>query len=426
MMRMVEALFVVVLVTGAMVGVINNTFIPAPIEKSSKGLEDTGISILQSLDQDYSLSYAAFSEEPSSPEAIRLSIESVLPPNMVYRITVQSIDESTGIIEYEPVWETDNFDGTPPTGSKTVTYTVTNPKVTMESGKGVISVGGKPVNLYILNCQDAYSWYPPKVGLEDLGHNIGGILEPWFATEPTYVGTIAELTTLIEIPSGPKDVDDPRNNAIVLNPLGGATPVPIEANTDTKVTLANAVGHAARYWNWTYMCYFGEPEVYFNAPTDGWSGLKMDEDKTLMNILSGLDNQGIVTPSEDPQKPSTVPPEYTDRAKYYYSYYGINPGSTPQELAWDFKEQVKTQYHLVQKEDVFVPTGGLSGNVYAHIPGSDVEGSIFLLGLTQTPDERITAIGILLYYKPGLYRLDFLEQDTIRFVTLTLAQMGAE
>ena len=425
MMRMVEALFVVVLVTGAMVGVINNTFIPAPIEKSSKGLEDTGISILQSLDQDYSLSYAAFSEEPSSPEAIRLSIESVLPPNMVYRITVQSIDESTGIIEYEPVWETDNFDGTPPTGSKTVTYTVTNPKVTMESGKGVISVGGKPVNLYILNCQDAYSWYPPKVGLEDLGHNIGGMLESWFASDPTYVDTIAKLNTLIEIPPDPLE-NDPRSNAIVLNPLGGATPVPIGASTEVKRALANAVGHAARYWNWTYMCYFGEPEVYFNAPTSGWTNLKSDEDKTLINLLAGLDNQPIDTSAKDPQKESTTPPEYSDRAKYYYSYYGVNPGSTPQDLAWDFKEQVKTDYHLVQREDVFVSTSGLSGNIYAHIPGSEIEGSIFLLGLTQTPDERITTIGILLYYKPDLYRVDFLEKDTIRFVTLTLAQMGAE
>jgi hypothetical protein len=252
------------------------------------------------------------------------------------------------------------------------------------------------------------------------------MLEYWFATEPTYVETIAELNDLITIPPGPKNVNDTRNNAVVLNPLGGATPVHIEADTLEKITLANTVGHAALYWNWTYMCYFGEPQVYYNAPTNGWTDLKMDEDKTLINLLAGLDGRPVEMGAIDPQKESSDPPEYSDRAKYYYSYYGVNPGSTPQELSWDFKENIKADYHLVQREDVFVSSDGLSGNVYAHMPGSDIEGSLFLLGLIQTPDERITTIGILLYFKPDLYRIDFLEKDTIRFVTLTLAQMGAE
>ena len=93
-MRMIEALFVVVIVSGSLLGVINYTAIPSPKVSSSKGLEDTALTILRSLDEDNTLTRVAFSSESEDHGKMQEALDAALPPNMVYNMSVVRLDLS--------------------------------------------------------------------------------------------------------------------------------------------------------------------------------------------------------------------------------------------------------------------------------------------------------------------------------------------
>ncbi len=68
----------------------------------------------------------------------------------------------------------------------------------------------------------------------------------------------------------------------------------------------------------------------------------------------------------------------------------------------------------------------IPGAVYDHIFRNDVDitGSLLALGLTRTPDIRLTALGLLAYYNPRLYASDYMANGTSRLVVLQLGQAG--
>jgi hypothetical protein len=68
----------------------------------------------------------------------------------------------------------------------------------------------------------------------------------------------------------------------------------------------------------------------------------------------------------------------------------------------------------------------MPGAIYKHIAAGDnkITGSLFALGLTRTPDIRLTVLGLLLNYKPRLYRSEFNAAGTSRLVVLQLGIVG--
>ena len=88
---------------------------------------------------------------------------------------------------------------------------------------------------------------------------------------------------------------------------------------------------------------------------------------------------------------------------------------------------ILTTYHLNVTSYTFNRVGNwIPGAVYRHIsPGSsNSTGSLFALGLTRTPDIRLTAIGLLSDYKPRLYKSEYTATGTSRLVVLQLGQTG--
>jgi hypothetical protein len=70
---------------------------------------------------------------------------------------------------------------------------------------------------------------------------------------------------------------------------------------------------------------------------------------------------------------------------------------------------------------IFNPSGGyIAGAVYRQA----TSGVFLALGLTRTPDIRLTALGLLDYYKPRLYRSDYTSTGTSKLVVLQLGPMG--
>ena len=52
------------------------------------------------------------------------------------------------------------------------------------------------------------------------------------------------------------------------------------------------------------------------------------------------------------------------------------------------------------------------------------DGGFFALGLTRTPDIRLTALGLLCDYQPRLYSSDYNGDDSTRLVILQLGIVG--
>jgi len=460
LMRIVEAMFVVVIVTTAMVGVLNYTFLPSPNMSSSEGLEDTGLTLLRTLDEHNQLTTAAFSADASTHEAIQQAIDAAIPPNVVYSLSVTKLETTGEKINYVTDWTVTNFKGEIPAGAKTVTYPVISPRVTAEAGKGKISVNGEEITLFILNCEDAWSWFPPTEAVGSISQAMIDELSPWFKSI-VIIHDTDEFNALLNDADGVWETGDKINNAVVLNPLGSTIPIKRgnEKTDQPNLTLAWELGKKTSSSNWTYVCYIGYPDNYGGSgPSKGLAGATMLERKLLNCFLIGLDvnNNGIDDPpttgSDLRIKGATTTP-FTSFAKKTYTKYGVYPGSQ-QPGIFLLDEDILTEFNLVLRDDVRRSTiimeqgegiGGKAGYAcagYIHWTDSDgdgqfdptfmpdrhgeQDGAFMGLCLTQYPDSRIVAIGLLQYYQPQLYRLDFTGVDTVRYVSLTYAQMGAE
>lgn len=443
MMRMVEAMFVVVIISGSLLGVINYTTIPSPKESSSKGLEDTALTLLRSLDEDNTLTRTAFSTESNDHVEIQKALDASLSPNMVYNMSVVRLDLSTNKLVYNTTWSISNFKGSPPTGAKTVTYAVTSPKVTVDAIRDKISVGGIPITLYILNCTDAYTWFPAQGTVSSISKDVYDILSPWFETT-VMVNNTAQLRQLVALNAtnaNPLSSGVGFVNAVVVNPLGGTYPTPLGVDLSDPgglvIQYSWELGKAAYRLNWTYLCYVGYPQDYVAGVNNGLKGLSMMERKVLDAFLCGLDNRDVPSTGKEWRYKEDLPASWTSTAKQIYTTYGVYPGLNQPDV-FVLGKDMESEFHLYLNDTaVFEQSAkGYPGAIYIHYidaNGNDVKdsteqhrGAFFSLCLPQIPDKRISAIGILQYYRPKIYRTAFTENDTIRFVSLTLAQLGAD
>jgi hypothetical protein len=438
---MVEALFVVVLVSGSLLGVVNYAAIPSPKESSSAGLENSALNILRSLDEDNLLTRVAFSDDVSDYSQLQKTLEATLAPNIAYNMSVVRLNLNSSMLDYNTTWSISNFKGTPPTGAKTVTYAVTSPKVSLDNIRDKVSVGGVPITLYILNCTDAYTWFPAQGTVSGISKSTYEILSPWFETT-VMINSTAQLRDLVG-----KNVGDPPlkpgssyQNAIVVNPLGGTYPITIGSDigdpNSPMVDYSWELGKAAYRMNWTYLCYVGYPQEYVSGSGNGLKGQSEMERRLLDAFLTGLDNRDKYSGKEWRYKQDDEA-DWTDDAVKTYTKYGVFPGEN-QPGIFVLGKDIEGEFHLYRNNtDVFMETDkGSPGSIYMHYldsNGNDQKdqdeerrGAFFSLCLPQIPDKRISTIGILQYYKPRVYRTPFTENDSIRFVALTLAQLGAD
>jgi hypothetical protein len=143
----------------------------------------------------------------------------------------------------------------------------------------------------------------------------------------------------------------------------------------------------------------------------------------LNAFLRGIDNQ---TYSYDESwitgSPGLV--YLSPAAMYYCNYYGIYP-SPYQTATRAMPSSIISMYDLTVTTYVFDPVENwIPGAIYRHTVGGTVRGSLFALGLTRTPDIRLTAVGLLSDYKPRLYRSEYTANGTSRLVVLQLGLVG--
>jgi hypothetical protein len=415
--------------------------LPSPRQVSPLNLRRLALTTLQTIDVNHDLSGTAF--KPADDSAwgqLQIALSASLPPNIVYNLTVYEVS-NTDVMLYTLKKSISNAGsigiesdaGSYLVASSNVTFSVTPEKVGEHGGGGT---------LYILNCSNANGWWITGYTSQSLAEDLYNLLSPYF--QKTVM--IQNTAQLAQILNGTSIQNEQLQNAVVINTFGEAVPIPSGYYSSTGVGYDNAQNSYALYcytlgkrvlqYNWTWASIVGYPLFYvgntqlFLNEQNGWGiyGMRQVGSAGLNAFLRGLDNQAYSYDGTWITGELSAPVYLSNQAQYYCNYYGVYP--SPYHTATRaLPSSITGTYHLSVTTYVFGQVGNWNpGAIYRHqatINGTaGFKGSLFALGVTRTPDIRLTGLGILCDYKPRLYRSEYTAAGTSRLVVLQLGQTG--
>jgi hypothetical protein len=433
MMRSVEILLVIIILTGAFIVASSFAVLPEPRQVSPVNLRRLALTTLQMLDSNHELSKVAFSavDDPVWSE-LQVALSASLPPDVIYNLTVYEVDSSgRGAALYQYVKHVSNAESLG-VSSDASSYFVTSSNVTFAFTPE--KIGG---TLYILNCSDANGWWVTGYTAHSLAEDLNETLSQYFNTT-IMVQNTQQLGNIL---NGTKISTLPYENvtgAVIINTCGEAVPIPSSYADmyyhDTYAEYFYELGKRVNQYNWTWASIVGWPFYYvsntnkFSSNQNGWGiyGIVQVASSGLQAFLQGLDNQSYVYGSSQTGNPGVV--YLTSQAFGNCSYYGIYPSSY-QTSTRALSTSITSTYHLNVTTYVFnIVSGWNPGAVYRHTVTENgtakFKGGFFALGLTRTPDIRLTALGLLCDYQPKLYPSVYTAYGTSRLVVLQLGLVG--
>ncbi len=440
MMRTIEVLIVIIIITGAFIATSFFAVLPWPRQVSPMNLRRLAFTTLQMLDSNYELSRAAFETENYTIwGGLQVALSASLPPNVIYNLTVYEVTgETTQLYTY-----IDSMSNAESLGvtSDASSYMVASPNVTFNVVPEKIGEHSGGGTLYILNCSDANSWWITGYTAHSLAQDLYNLLSPYFI-ETVMVQSTTELATILD---GNALQGETLQSAVVINTCGEAVPIPSGYYSSNGVGYDSAHSSYARYsyvlgqrvleYNWTWVSIVGYPLYYvsntglFPTYQNNWGiyGMRAVEAAGLNAFLRGLDN---LTYSYDSSwltgSPGVV--SLSNEAVDSSNYYGIYP-SPYQTSTRALPTSIRGAYNLDVTTYVFDTVGNyIPAAVYRHkvtIGGTtQYRGGFYAIGLTRTPDIRLTALGLLADYKPRLYSSEYTAKGTSRLVVLQLGLVG--
>jgi hypothetical protein len=432
MMRTIEVFLVILIITTAFIISSLYAVLPQPRQVSPLNLRRLALTTLQTLDSNYDLSETVF--KPQSDIAwgnLQIALAACLPPNMVYNLSVYEVLSSETQL-YTLINSISNAESLG-VSSDASAYLVASSNVTFNVVPEKIGEHGGGGTLYILNCSDANGWWITGYTSQSLAEDLYSLLSPYFTTTITVQNT----TQLAQILDGTSIQGETLQSATFINTVGEAVPIPsgyyassgvgYDVTHSSYARYCYVLGQRVRQYNWTWVSIVGYPLYYvsntalFSTQQNGWGvyGMKMVDAAGLNAFLQGLDNQGYYYNNGwITGEPGLV--YLSSEASYYCNYYGIYP-SPYQTSTRALPDSILTTYHLTATSYIFNTVNHWNaGAVYK----SRYSGLLLALGLTRTPDIRLTALGLLCAFKPRLYRSEYTASGTSRLVVLQLGQAG--
>jgi hypothetical protein len=434
MMRTIEIFLVIMIITSAFL--ISSFFavLPQPRQVSPLNLRRLALTTLQTLDVNYGLSDTVFkSDNDPVWGELQIALSACLPPNIVYNFTVYEVQSGSEGELYKFMKSISNAESLGVSSdassylvaSSNVTFNVIPEKIGEHTGGGT---------LYILNCSDANGWWITGYTAQSLAADLYNLLSPYCKTTIM----IQNTTQLAQILNGTPIQGETLQNAIVINTVGEAVPIPsgyyastgvgYDATHTSYARYSYTLGQRVRQYNWTWASIVGYPLFYVSntglfadySNSYGIYGMRDVGAAGLNAFLRGLDNQAYAYDTTWITASLTEPVYLSSEAQYYCNYYGIYP-SPYQTATRALPQSIRTTYHLSVTTYIFNQVGNyIPGAVYRN----NVRGSFLALGLTRTPDIRLTGLGLLCAYKPRLYRSEYTASGTSRLVVLQLGQVG--
>jgi hypothetical protein len=432
MMRTIEILIVIIIITGAFIGASFFAVLPGPREVSPMNLQRLSFTTLQMLDSDYGLSSAAFDITNGTLwNELQIALAASLPPNVVYNLTVYEVAGATGggalYRNLTSISNTVSLGASSDASSylaasSNVTFNVVPEKIGEHSGGGT---------LYILNCSDAPGWWITGYTTHSLAQDLNNLLSSYFIST-IMVQSTAELATILD---GNPLHGETLQNAVVINTCGEAVPIPStyadSYSGNSYAEYCYEVGKRVNQYNWTWTSIVGWPFYYvsntakFAGSQNSWGiyGMQLVSNPGLNAFLQGLDGRSTYTPgSSSTSSPGVVylSSEVLESSNYYGIYpspYQTSTRALPASYATDFNLDITT--------NVFESGSSIPAAIYRHRgSGGSYQGGFYAIGLTRTPDIRLTALGLLTDYRPRLYRSEYTTYGTSRLVVLQLALVG--
>ena len=428
MMRTLEIFLVIIIMTGAYI--ISSFFavLPQPRQVSPLNLRRLALTTLLTLDVDYKLSGIVFkSEDDPAWSELQIALSACLPPNIVYNLTAYRVLSGTEL--YLPINSISNAESLG-LGSDAASYLVASSNVTFNVVPEKIGEQGDSGTLYILNCSDASGWWITGYTGQSLAGDLYNLLSPYFQTT-TIVQNTAQLGQILD---GTPLQDETLQRAVVINTLGEAVPIPSSyADMYGDAEYCYELGKKVHQYDWTWVNIVGYPLYYVsnieyfpnNHNTYGIYGMKSVGSAGLNAFLQGLNDEAYMydgtwitgDPEDDPGLASV---QLSSETLYYCNYYGIYP-SPYQTATRALPFSMLSRYNLTATSYVFEQVDSwIAGAFFRHA----VSGSFLALGLTRTPDIRLTALGLLCEFKPRLYRSEYTATDTSILIVLQLGQAG--
>jgi len=442
MMRTIEVLLVIIIITSAFI--ISSFFavLPQPRRVSPLNLRRIALSTLQTLDVDYALSETVFKNESDPTWAqLQIALSACLPPNIVYNLTVYEVQSGNETELYHYI---KSFSNAQNLGiqSDASSYLVASSNVTFHVTPEKIGEHGGGGTLYILNCSDANGWWITGYTAQSLAADLYNLLSPYFKTTIMVQNT----TQLAQILNNNTLQGETVQNAVVINTFGEAVPIPTAYCTspysdDTYARYCHFLGDRVRLYNWTWVSIVGYPLYYVSNTgafpnydnTYGIFGMRRvgrtndnyGGQAGVRAFLQGLDGQNYAYDTRSLIPSTGFNVTLSQQVSDACNYYGIYP-SPYQMSTRALKDSILGDYHLTIGLKIFdsVTVSGTTYNPGAIYNHNSKSGSLLALGLTRTPDIRLTAIGLLSYYKPRLYHSEYTAAGTSRLVILQLGQVG--
>ena len=438
MMRTIEILLTVTILFSAFMVVSYFAVLPSPRLVSSSNLRELAFSTLETLDANGEFSKTAFASFSDSSWAnLQIALMASLPPNIVYNLSVYDIVTSAnGVVTYRSVHSFSNSQGDLGGSSDSSSHIVTSSNVTFTmTPQKIGESSGKNITLYILNCNDANGWWITGYSAQNLASDLRNLLSPYFRktvlVNSTYqLGLLLNKTAL---------QGETVQDAVVINTFGEAVPIPAGYYTTqgfadgSYAKYAYIIGQKVNQYNWTWASIVGYPFYYvtntasFATTQNNWGiyGMRMVQGYGLGCFLRGLDGQSYTYSSEPTGNPGLV--QFTWNASYYSNYYGVYPTPYQTSTRALYISTLST-YHLSYTPNslIFQETADhyFAGGTFNHKDSNIIHGSFTAIGLTRTPDIRITALGLLQFYHPTIYKSEYGATGTSRLIVLQLAQQG--
>jgi hypothetical protein len=431
MMRTIEVLIVIIIITGAFIAASFFAVLPWPRQVSPMNLRRLSFTTLQMLDSNYELSRAAFETENSTIwGGLQVALSASLPPNIIYNLTVYEVTgASTQLYTYiDSISNAENLGAT----SDASSYMVASSNVTFNVIPEKIGANGGGGTLYILDCADAPGWWVTGYTSHSLALDLYNLLSPYFTTTVM----VEDTNQLENILDGNQLQGEILQNAVVINTCGEAVPIPssyaVAYDGNGYAEYFYELGKRVNQYNWTWTSIVGWPFYYvsntneFSTSDNGWGiyGMNQVGNAGLNAFLQGLDNRASYNPGgSSTSSPGVV--HLSNEVLDSSNYYGIYP-SLYQTSTRALSTSILNEYHLDVTTYVFNPSGSsIPAAVYRHRDaGSVYQGAFYAIGLTRTPDIRLTALGLLTDYRPRLYRSEFTANGTSRLVVLQLGLVG--
>jgi hypothetical protein len=439
MMRTIEILMVALIIFGAFTITSYYAILPSPRDISGLTMHELALSTLETLDTNGDLSRTVFTKT-SDPSwtYLQIALSASLPPNIVYNFSAYDIVTSAdGIMTYNLLASFSNSKSGLGVSSDSSSYVVESSDVKFSTTPQKIGQSmGKNITLYILNCNDANGWWITGYNAQSLASDLNILLSPYFR-KTVLVNSTSQLGQILD---GTALIGERLQDAVVINTFGEAVPIPSSYTTQgyadgSYAKYAYILGQKVNSYNWTWASIVGYPFYYvtntafFAATQNNWGiyGMRMISGYGLGCFLRGLDGQSYSYVSQSTGSPNVV--RFTWNASYYSNYYGVYPSpyqTSTRALPTSILGASGYNLYVLPNSYIFqVVNNWIAGATFNHRASDNkIHGSLTAIGLTRIPDIRITALGLLQFYHPTIYKSEFGAGGTSKLIVLQLAQQG--